>query len=204
MASATGSAPAARDPLPWAVAAIALVALIAMVAGQKFGGSRDAAPESAPVAGLGGPVRAPDISNMSPREITTRLFDRVMTAHEQGLNDSAQSLALMAIPAFDLHDSLDADLRYDLGRIAEVTGVLDLAKAQADTILLQQPNHLLGLLLSARVARLAGDTAAARAFDKRLLSAEPTERARNLTEYQLHKTDLDRAIAEARRGGEQY
>ena len=125
-----------------------------------------------------------------------------MSLHEAGLDDSVRFLALnMAIPAYDLHDSLDIDLRYDLGRIAEVSGELALAKAQADTILRLKRTHLLGLVLSSSVARLNGDTAAARGFDKRLVAAEKSELALKLQEYTAHKLDLDSALARARRGG---
>src|SRR6478609_8925696 len=74
----------AASTLPWAVAAIALLAVVALVAGQRFGGTRaPSAPASAPDAPFasGAPTagaRAPDISNLSPRERADRLYDRVM------------------------------------------------------------------------------------------------------------------------------
>ncbi len=197
---ASANAPAARrDPVPWAVAAIALVALIAMIAGGRFFGSLPSDPAVAETPAV---TRGPDLSRMTPREITDRLFNRVMELHEAGLEDSVKFLALnMAIPAFDLHDSLDVDLRYHLGRIAEVSGALAVAKAQADTILREKSTHLLGLALAARVARLEGDASRARAFDRRLLAAEKSEMALGLREYEDHKFDLDSALAKARRGG---
>jgi hypothetical protein len=106
----------------------------------------------------------------------------------------------MAIPAFELHPTLDADLRYDLGRIAEVTGDIDLARAQADTILQQQENHLLGIILAANVARASRDTAGLGALNRKLLSVQSAELARNLTEYALHKKDIDKALESARGG----
>jgi hypothetical protein len=199
-----GSATLARarsaDPLPWAVAAIALVALIALIAGQRFGSGRNSATVEPPPA-VAAPGQAPNLANLTPREITDRLYNRVMMLHEQGLTDSLKLIAqTMAIPAFELHDSLDVDLRYDLGRIAEVSGEVALARAQADTILRQQPTHLLGLILSANVARIAGDSGAVRALQRRLLDSERAELARSLREYSLHKVDIDRALAEAKGG----
>jgi hypothetical protein len=191
-----------RDPLPWAVAAIALVALIAMLAGGRFSGARQtpAAPEQQTAASA--QPTGPNLSQMTPDEITNRLFDRIMMLHEAGKDDSAKFLALnMGIPAFEMHDSLTIDLRYHLGRIAEVTGIYDLAKAQADTILREHPNHLLALALAANVARHEGKTALAKSLDKQLIKAETSELALRLEEYEAHKVDLDSALAVARRGG---
>lgn len=206
----TAAARSARDPLPWAVALIALCALIALVAGQRFAASRGAAldgPVNAlPQAGLDFPApgqmgaRAPDISSMSPRERANRLYDRIMSLHEQGKTDSVQFMALnMFIPQLRSMEPLDAHLRYDLGRVAEVAGAVDVAMAQADTILRAHPNHLLGLILASRAARMNGDETAALAFDRRVLAAERTERAKQLEEYTAHAADIDSALAEARR-----
>jgi hypothetical protein len=181
------------------VAAGALVLLVAIVAAQSMS-SRASGPNMA--APSGAPMRAPDISQMSPRQITDNLFNRVMQLSEAGLADSARTIAtLMAIPAFELHDALDADLRYDLARIAEVTGALHIANAQTDTILIENANHLLGLGMAARLARLRGNGAQADDLDRRLLAAERSELALGREEYRLHKSDVDSALARARRGG---
>ena len=170
-----------------------------MVAAQRIGGSRNdearfETAERAPVA--------PDISSMSPRERVTRLYDRIVALNEQGNVDSARFLALnMAIPAIRMMDTLDADLRYDLGRIGEMTGAMDVATAQADSILAEHPNHLLGLLLAARAARATGNAAKARTLDQRLIAVERSERDKRLPEYEAHADDIDNALAEARRGG---
>ena len=207
-AGATGAnvraATASRDPLPWAVALVALCALIAMVAAQRIGAPQgstlDAPLNAIPVPGLDFPQAAPDISSMSPRERVTRLYDRIAALHEQGKIDSARFIALnMAIPQIRAMDTLDADLRYDLGRIGEMTGVPNVAAAQADTILAEHPNHLLGLLLAARAARVSGDETRARVFDQRLLAAEAAERAKRLPEYEAHVDDIANALADARR-----
>ena len=208
--------------LPWAVASIALLALIALVAGQRFnarpGGALDAPSNALPQAGLddrggaaagpfagqapgAGAVRAPDISQMSPEERASRLFDRVIGMSERGKTDSVQFFAPMALTAYQMLGPLNLDQRYDLGRIGEVSGATALARAQADTILRQHPTHLLGLSLAAAAARLAGDDAARRDYERRLLAAEPAERARTLPEYLAHRVDIDSAVARARRGG---
>ena len=202
---------AGRDPLPWAVALIALCALIALVGGQRFAAARGAgldAPQNAmPQAGLDFPAggapqggRAPDISAMSPRERANRLYDRIMRLHEQGKTDSVQFIAVnMFIPQLRSMEPLDAHMRYDLGRVGEVAGTVDVATAQADTILRTQPNHLLGLILASRAARMRGDEPAALAFDRRAIAAEPAEGAKQLEEYVAHAADIAEGLAEARR-----
>jgi hypothetical protein len=150
----------------------------------------------------GGPAagtRGPDISGMSPEERAERLFNRVMILASQGKSDSVLFFAPMAIEAYRLLTPMTLDQRYDVGRIAEVAGALPLAKAQADTILIENPNHLLGLILGARVASLSGDTTARRRYETRFLDAEKREIAKKLPEYQRHQDDIVNALIAARR-----
>ncbi len=183
--------------LPWIVASIALVALIVLVAAQRFRAPSDSvAPEDA--TPLGPPMTAPDISQLTPRERADRLYDRIMGLNARGRADSIQFFAQMAIPAYQALAPLDAGERYDMGRIAEVAGIADFARAQADTILREHPNHLLGLVLAIRAERLAGNEPAARGFERRLTAAERNERRRNLPEYERRRADIDAALEVAR------
>jgi hypothetical protein len=181
-----------------------------MAAAQRFGAARGSglnAPVNAlPQAGLdfpagGAPMgaRPPDISTLTPADIQTRLYDRIMELNAVGQTDSARFIALnMFIPHIRTMEPLDAHLRYDLGRVAEVIGVMDVAAAQADTVLRQHPDHLLGLALAIRVAWLDGDEAKARTLERRLVSVAPRERAKGLPEYERHKDDIGNALTEAR------
>jgi hypothetical protein len=144
-------------------------------------------------------IRAPDISSLSPQERADRLFNRVMLLAEQGKTDSVQFFAPMALDAYGMLGPPGPDERYDMGRIAEVAGALPMAMAQADTILAENPRHLLGLALGARVASLGNDDAARRSFATRLLAASPAESAKRLPEYQRHAEDISRALDDARR-----
>ena len=188
--------------LPWSVAAIALLALIALAAGQRF--SRTAPPSSelttpmgAPI-GTGGQPRAPDISGMTPTQRAERLYDRVMSAAERGLVDSVRFFAPMALQAYEAIGELTVDQRYDMGRLAEVAGDARIAAAQADTILRAHPDHLLGLVLASRAARLRDDERAAARHLERLARVESGERRRQLPEYLIHQNDIDMALAEWR------
>jgi double zinc ribbon protein len=186
------------NALPWAVAGIALLALIALAAGQRYGRGQQ---RSDAVGGEAAPVaagRAPDISSLTPAERAERLYDRIMGAAERGRVDSVRFFLPMALQAYEDLGALTIDQRYDLGRLAEVAGDARLAQAQADTILATQSNHLLGLVLASRAARLRGDAQGERRLLERLSKAEPVERQKQLPEYLLHQNDIDIALAEGR------
>jgi hypothetical protein len=149
--------------------------------------------------GATGGARAPDISNLSPTDIANRLFDRVMRLNDQGKADSVAFFAPMAVQAYQMVEQeqghpLDADQRFDVGRIAEVAGALQIAKAQADTILQQHPDHLLGLLLAAHAAKLSGNTAALNEYKSTFERVRTRELAKNLPEYKRHTADIDTGI----------
>jgi hypothetical protein len=212
--SAVARSPGLGNAMPWAVAAIALVALIALVVGQRFGtrptdGTTDvldganaqgATPiTSAEAAPAGGMPRAPDISQLTPAQRAERLYDRIMTEAEAGKTENVRAFLPMAVAAYEMIAPLNLDQRYDLGRIGEVGGDTALARAQADTILREQPTHLLGLILGAKAARMVGDEPHARQFDARLLSVAPRERSAARPEYLLHRNDIDIALAAAKK-----
>lgn len=187
--------------LPWAVAAIALVALIALVAGQRFARTPDAAPQqaadpnAAPFAAGGAAAgQPPDISNLTPAEAAVRLYNRVMGAHERGQTDTVQMFAPMAITAYQMLGKLDDDQRYDVGRIAAVSGDEQVARAQADSILAGNPNHLLGLILAGNAARMRKDAAAEKTYHDKLVAAAPAERKKQLAEYVTHENDINLAL----------
>jgi hypothetical protein len=203
------AAPASSTALPWAFAAIALLAFGAYVAAQHFGGTRAAPAVAAsvpvdpmangPFAGAPSGVAAPDISKLSPEERADRLFNRIMTEYEAGNSEFVQNMAPMAFAAYEMLPQMDPLRRYDLGRIAEVTGALPVAAAQADTLLQANPNHLLGLALAARVADLQKDEAGRAAFARRLVEAAPAELEQKRPEYEAHSIDINIALTEARR-----
>src|SRR6266699_3439721 len=80
-----GQASGWRAGLPWGVAGAALGALLTVVAlrlgGSSGDGSREARDENAPASRLS----PPDISQMSPEERATRLYNRVMMLRARAL-----------------------------------------------------------------------------------------------------------------------
>jgi Double zinc ribbon len=215
--AAVGAVAPARESktnsLPWIVAALAFLALFAMAAGRGFNASRsstvDGSANALPQAGLddrgvtgndqSAGVRAPDISSLSPQERADRLYNRVMMLATQGKTDSVLFFAPMALTAYQMLSPLNADQRYDMGRIGEVAGALPLAKAQADSILRDNPNHLLGLILEARLATLVGDSSGLHAYERRLIAAEKSETSRKREEYLRHRDDITSALQQARK-----
>ena len=135
---------------------------------------------------------------MSPEERAERLYDRVMALNARGRADSVSFFAPMAMQAYRMLGQLNAEQRYDLGRIAAVSGDQATAKAQADSILTAQPQHLLGLLLAADAAGLRGDKAGQSAYLRRFAVAAPAERAKQLPEYQQHVAEIDAGLAKTR------
>lgn len=186
---------ASSQVLPWAVAGIALLCLLAFIVGQQIGRA-PAATASAPPADAA-PGRAVDISQMSPEERADRLFQRVMTYVAEGKSDSVAFFAPMAIQSQLALAPLDAHRRYDLGLLGIVSGDGVMARAQADSILAESPDHLLGLILAMRASGMALDTAARARHAQRLVEVVDRERARGLPEYRDHDPDITAAIREA-------
>jgi hypothetical protein len=206
--AASASSPAgSAGRLPWIVAAIALLAVFAMLAGRSFASRGTGTPDATSVvapAGSDQPAdnsaqpRGPDISSLTPEEQADRLFNRVMRLAGEGKQDSVQFFAPMAISVYQSLSPLNADQRYDVGRIGAVAGAIPFAKAQADTILKLNPTHLLGLILATEVAKAEGRASVARNYEKKLLAAEKSELARKLPEYDRHVSDITAAVAAAK------
>lgn len=180
-----------RAGLPWSVAGAAVGALLTVLAfrvGNSSGdGRREAPDESAPASRL----PPPDISQMSPEERATRLYNRVMTLHTRGQADSAAFFLPMALQAYAMLPALDVDARYHIGVLDLTGGNARAAVAQADTIRRAVPTHLFGFMLRARGLELERDSVGARRAYRDFLRNEAAERARKRPEYDDHAENLD-------------
>src|SRR5690349_1499883 len=150
--------------LPWGVAGAALGALLTVLA-LRLGSSSGSGIRDAGAVG-DGPLPAsrnspPDISQMSPEERATRLYNRVMTLHSQGKADSAAFFLPMALQAYAMLPALDVDARYHVGVLELTGGNPAAAVAQADTIRHVAPTHLFGFMLKAHALELERDAAGA-------------------------------------------
>ena len=183
-----------RVGLPWGVAGAALGALVAVLvlrAGgrtEEGGASRSAAPFAGPPAATGAAL---DISQMSPEERATRLYNRVMSLHAQGKPDSAQFFLPMALQAYAMLPALDADARYHIGVLDLAGGDAAGALAQADSIRRAVPSHLFGFMLRARGLELRNDPPGTQRAYRDFLRNEAAEHARKRPEYADHSQNLD-------------
>ncbi|MDH3290652.1 MAG: zinc ribbon domain-containing protein [Gemmatimonadota bacterium] len=169
---------------------LAVVMVVAVVAYSVGRSSQPAAAtQPAPVGGAGG--AAPDISNLSPREQADRLFNIVMSAHEQGDAARMNQFAPMAVQAYGLLGALDPDAHYHVGLMSAVSGNQDEARARADSIEAAVPNHLLALMLRSSVAQMQGDQAQALALQRKFLDVYDAQMATQRREYLDHQAGIE-------------
>src|SRR5216117_1234355 len=187
-----------RVGLPWAVAGAALGALVTVLLLRLGAGSGGELPDAASVSDdasrLPPPASRsspPDISQMSPEERATRLYNRVMLLHTRGKADSAEFFLPMALQAYAMLPALDVDARYHIGVLDLTSGDAAGALAQADTIRRAVPTHLFGFMLRARALDLKRDAAGARRAYADFLKNEAAERTRQRPEYGEHAENLD-------------
>jgi len=172
---------------------LAAIAVVLSIVSLARGGGAPA-PTAGPIASApfaAGAGAVPDISNMSPRERADRLFNRIMSAHERGDGGETAQFRDMAIQAYGLLGGLDDDARYHVGLIHAVTGDLQSADAQADTLLANTPDHLLGLMLRNTVGQMTDDQATVTETYQAFLSAYDREVATGKQEYLDHGTALE-------------
>ena len=148
-----------------------------------------------PQAGGGGPGpgmgRPPDISQMSPEERATRLYNRVMTLHGAGKTDSAEFFLPMALQAYAMLPTLDVDAHYHMGVLRLTGGDAAGALAEGDSISRMASTHLFGFILRAQSLEIQKDSRRAQQAYRDFLRNEKAERARNLPEYTDHAQMLD-------------
>ncbi len=185
-----------RAGLPWGIAGAAVGALLTVLV-MRSGGGLGAASEPPPSAG--GSLSPPDISQMSPEERASRLFNRVMILAQSGKQDSVDFFLPMAVGAYQQLPALDSDARYHVGLLQLAGGNTAAALAEADTILRGTPTHLFGFVLRAHAYQQLGDRGKESRAYADFLKAEPAERARSRPEYDDHKTSLDAFHTEALR-----
>ena len=180
-----------RAGLPWGVAGAALGALLTVVVLRLGSSSGDGSREARDDNTLASRLPPPDISQMSPEERATRLYNRVMTLHTQGKADSAEFFLPMALQAYAMLPALDVDARYHIGVLDLTGGNPVAALAQADTIRRAVPTHLFAFMLRARALELERDRAGARRAYRDFLAHEAAERTRQRPEYSEHAENLD-------------
>ena len=151
------------------------------------GVAQPGAPQPTGGAGaLGSPNAGPPALSADMRTNADGLFDRIMRELSAGDSARARFFVPMALDAYRSSGPLDADGLFHVSLIQAIDGDFAGARATAEAILADDPNHLLGLAAGAAAAEGAGDTDGARAYYQRFLDALPSERDRDLAEYRDH------------------
>jgi hypothetical protein len=147
---------------------------------------------------------APDISQMSPRERFDRLYNRIMTAAQQGDTVTVQRFTPMALGAYAQLDTIDADARYHAAVIRLQSGDVTGAHALADTILDQSPDNLLGYLVRGTAATITDDPGARAQAEREFLRRFDKEMATGKPEYRDHAPAIQefKKAADRRTGGQ--
>lgn len=204
--SATVPKPVPRPAVvPWAVAGVlCIIAIAAVVYAAGLGKVPQAASMgnvgtpgaegAAPTSGGGLPVgRAPDISNLTPREQFARLNDRVMTAAESGDTTTVINFWPMAQGAYQNLSAADrdTDARYHMATLQLMIGDIPSTLALADTIQAESANNLIGWYLRGIVAEVQGDSTRARAARSAFAEHYAAEIIKPRQEYIDHRPLLE-------------
>ena len=138
------------------------------------------------------PGQPPDLASMTPRQAADRLFNRVMTASENGDSAEALRFAPMALQAYNNLGTLNNDARYHVALLHLTADDFKSARVQVDLLRKSVPNHLLGFMLEHQIAERSGNQdSAARAY-KAFLAAYDAEIATQRAEYQDHLNTIER------------
>jgi hypothetical protein len=134
---------------------------------------------------------APDISQLSPKERFDRLYNRVMQAAQAGDQATMSRFMPMALGAYEMLDSADADARYHAALLRVHNGDVQGSRALGDSILATQPGHLLGYVVLGTTARWAKDDAGLAKAYREFLAHYDAEMKANRREYTEHRGSID-------------
>ena len=202
--TACGEAVHARPTrLPWiiaggAIGALVLVLVLPVLRGGSagaggmdgpldFSGGNAPAGASAQMPPAGGATGggAPALSD-DPRVNADRLFNRIMTERNAGNLEQARFFLPMALQAYQMAEPLDDDGLFHLALLHSAAGDFPAARITAERILDRNADHLLALAAAGEAMAAAGDTATARDYYRRFLSAYDREKEKVYPEYLDH------------------
>ncbi|MCG8470121.1 MAG: zinc ribbon domain-containing protein [Gemmatimonadetes bacterium] len=191
--------------LPWILSALALGAFSVVIALLVQRGTVPRTGDMTMTGGLPGePGGAPsampsmeELAAMTPRQAADRLYERTMAEHEAGDMERSAFFIDMGLQAYAAvpPEEVDADLHFHIGMLRFFAGDSTAARQRAERILEDDPDHLLGLLLSARVADFIGD--AETAARSRARFRDVVEREGGVPdrpEYQAHARLIEGAL----------
>jgi hypothetical protein len=149
-------------------------------------------------APAGGTMLTPEeLAAMSPREAADRLFDRAMREHEGG-SEQGTFFAQMAIDAYGglPPAEMDPDAYFHIGLLRLLQGEAAEARAVAETMLVDNPNQLYGLLIGARAAALDGDSEGESEYLRRARAAVAGGESLDDPVYSGHRPFIESHLAD--------
>jgi hypothetical protein len=167
-----------------------MLVLLFLLLARGAGTPAASAAGTVPAGGETGMV-APDISQLTPKERFDRLYNRVMQAAQSGDQATMTRFMPMALGAYEMLDSVDADARYHAALLRVHNGDIPGSRALGDSILAAQPGHLLGYVVLGTTARWAKDEAALAKAYREFVAHYDTEMKANRREYGEHRTSID-------------
>jgi len=193
--------------LPWWIAGVAMFGLIVFVGVQAVTPAGPGAPTAQPqpvapfaggsVPGCASTGAPPDLSNFTMRQSADLLFDRVMRCVSAGDSTGAQMFLPMALNAYEQAEPLDNDGLFHLSLLHRVAGDPEQALADAQQVLDNDPNHILGLVAAAEACVDLGRPDDAAGYYRHILEVIDSETARGLPEYGAHETIMQSARSDA-------
>jgi tetratricopeptide (TPR) repeat protein len=190
-AGAGAGARRARPPWWLAVAAAIVVVLILLIPERAERAGPLPARQPLDEMGAPGAMGAPGGFTGDMRTDADRLFNRVMEAAEAGREAEVAQFMPMAQQAYQMVPNLDHDGLFHLAILYETAGDYAAARATAEQILRDSPDHILGLGVAGTASASAGDEAAAADYFQRLLDGYDRESARLVPEYVDHQAMVD-------------
>ncbi len=188
--ASAGASRESQDLAWWISGGLLVVVVVLVTFLGPWAGGDDPPPQPAAPGAQGTDPMAPapqvDLSTMTDREAADRLFDRIMMANEQGDEEEVTNFLPMALDAYELARPLDADGHFHVAVLQNLAGDHEAALAEAETVLEEDPNHLLNLSAAAEAAVALGDNATAEEYYSRILEVFDSEVDRDLPEYREH------------------
>jgi hypothetical protein len=207
--AAAGMAPmqarAMGNMTPWIIAAALVLVTIAAITYTAKGKGAAEAPNMANAGNGGGATgdangaapgslgKAPDISQMTPREQFSRLEGRVTAAAEKGDSATVINFTPMALGAYANlpPGDRDIDARFHAGMLQANVGMFPGTLALADTISKESPNNLMATYLRIMVAEFQGDSTKAKAERAKFRDHFDAEMKSKRPEYVDHQPFLE-------------
>jgi hypothetical protein len=168
----------------WWVAGSAMAVLATALAWNVLG-NQSAPPVGAAVPQPVVPV-SPGIAQATPRQTADQLFNRVMTASDNGDAATVEQFLPLALSAYEAARPLDMDGLFHVALLQRTGDDLEASLATAQEMLQIEPKHILGLNVAAEAAAAMGRDDEAAAYYREVLDNLDAEMARPLFEYQTH------------------